>query len=192
MDKCAGIYLKMQFRRASRARSKMRAIERRSILLNSLISFLALAAVLSAAHSSKPPLGVLEIAPLDIPASIDLPADFKAAVQQHLVDQLERTHRFSSVLTADNARVGEQPTIRLTVTLSTFRAGSRGERYLLGPMAGNTVIKAHARFIDIGTGIVKAEKDVGGRVAIGLFGGDSKGATNGLAKGVAGLAKKQL
>ena len=114
-------------------------------------------------------------------------------MQRHLIEQIEKTRRFSSVFTTGSRSDGqEEPEVRLTITLSAFKKGSRSERYLLGPAFGNTVIKAHARFVDIATGSVKAEKDVGGRVAIGLFGDDSAGATNGLAKGVASLVKKQL
>ena len=89
-------------------------------MLKKLILFLALAAVLPAAHPSKQTLGVLEIAPLEIPAGIDLPADFKAAMERHLVDHLEKTHRFSSVITGTDSHVGQQPSIRLTVTFPPF------------------------------------------------------------------------
>ena len=51
---------------------------------------------------------------------------------------------------------------------------------------------AHVQFIDVATGSVVFEKDVDGTVWIGLFGGDSSGATRGLAKEVAKIAKKQL
>jgi hypothetical protein len=153
---------------------------------------LAISVALMAAHRPKGDLGALEIAQLRIPDGIQLPADFKSAVESHLIEQIERTGRFSSVSAAGSHNSAAEPNMRLVVTLATFKKGSRGERYLLGPAFGNTVIKAHAVIADATTGSVKAEKDVGGRVAIGLFGGDSMGAANGLAKGVASLIKKQL
>lgn len=154
--------------------------------------FLALSAALVAAHHPKGDLGTLEIAPLRIPEGIELPPDFKSAVESHLIEQIEHTGRFASVFAEGSQNRPAQPNMRLIVTLATFKKGSRGERYLLGPAFGNTVIRAHALILDTATGSVKAEKDVGGRVAIGLLGGNSMGATNGLAKGVASLIKKQL
>src|ERR1700722_2716261 len=153
----------------------------------------ALGLILTAAPSPKTNLGALEIAPVEIPDGIQLPENFKSAMERHLIDQMEKTHRFSSVFAGGGRSVGaDGPKMRLTITLSSFKKGSRGERYLLGPAFGNTVMKAHVRFVDVATGNVRAEKDIGGRVAIGLFGGDSAGATNGVAKGAASLVKKQL
>lgn len=155
--------------------------------------FFALGLVVMAASAPKTNLGALEIAALDIPDGLQVPDNFKSAMERHLIEQMEKTHRFSSVFIAGSRPDGgDEPKMRLTITLSTFKKGSRSERYLLGPAFGNTVIKAHARFVDLATGDVKAEKDIGGRVAIGLFGGDSTGATNGMAKGAVSIVKKQL
>jgi hypothetical protein len=81
-------------------------------------------------------------------------------------------------------------------TLSTEQyknnKGNSAKQCLLGFGAATTKVVAHVKFIDATTGNVLFEKDVDGKVIIGLMGGDSNGATRGLAKEVAKVAKKKF
>jgi hypothetical protein len=63
---------------------------------------------------------------------------------------------------------------------------------MVGFGAGKTKIVAHVKFVDAATGNVQLEKNVDGKVWIGFMGGESIGATKGLAKDVAKLARKNF
>jgi hypothetical protein len=73
-----------------------------------------------------------------------------------------------------------------------YKAGSRAKRYLIGFGAGKTKVVADVKFIDMQTQQVVFEKQVDGKVMIGVLGGDSMGAANGLAKEIAKVTKKQF
>jgi hypothetical protein len=64
-------------------------------------------------------------------------------------------------------------------------------RYLL-PGARTTKIRALITFVVPVTNKAVLEREVSGKVVMGVFGGDSKGATNGLAKDLAKAGKKDL
>ena len=137
--------------------------------------------------------GTLEVEQFELPSDVRLPDDFRVALAQNLISRLRESGKFGEVIDGDG-RSGPAgtPGVRLTGSITKFNKGSRAERYLLGPGFGKTILKAHVQFLDVATGRVMLEKDVDGKVIIGLFGGDSKGATNGLAKEVAKIAKKRL
>jgi hypothetical protein len=137
-------------------------------------------------------VGSLEIMPFDVPQEIQLPADFQAALARNLVSRLAASGKFAAVFDAGTSSAGTRPAVRLTGVVTKFKKGSQAKRYLLGPGFGKTILNAHIQFVEIEAGKVLLEKDVDGKVIIGLAGGDSKGATNGLAKEVAKVAKKGL
>jgi hypothetical protein len=78
----------------------------------------------------------------------------------------------------------------LSGTITKYDKGNRAARYFVGFGAGATKVVAHIKFIETATGSVLFEKDVDGKVVIGVFGGDSKGSTRGLAKEVAKVTKR--
>ena len=120
-------------------------------------------------------------------------ADWLITMTDEMVKQLQETRSFKEVL-----REGEHPaaadasTLKLAGTVTEFKAGSRAKRYLVGFGAGKTVIKAHVQWVDQANGNVVFEDDVDGKVIIGAIGGESIGATRGLAKEVAKVTKKQF
>jgi hypothetical protein len=63
---------------------------------------------------------------------------------------------------------------------------------MVGFGAGKTKIVPHVKFVDSATGAVQFEKNVDGKVWIGFMGGESIGATHGLAKQVAKVASKNF
>jgi len=84
------------------------------------------------------------------------------------------------------------PTLKVTGTVTKFKAGSRAKRYFVSFGAGKTKVIATVRFIDRETGNVLHEFTADGDVSLGLFGGSSDGARSELARDVAKTAKKKL
>jgi curli biogenesis system outer membrane secretion channel CsgG len=82
--------------------------------------------------------------------------------------------------------------LKLNGTVTHYDKGSRAKRYLVGFGAGKTKIVAHITVADKETGEVLFEDDVDGKVVMGGMGGDSLGATRGLAKEVAGKIKESF
>jgi hypothetical protein len=119
--------------------------------------------------------------------------DWLLTMDQLLVDRLQHEKVFTEVL-----REGEEPadpgapTLKLLGTVTEFKAGSRMKRYLIGFGAGKTVIRAHVTWIDKSNGQVVFEDDVDGKVILGYTGGESIGATQGLAHEVAKVTKKKF
>jgi hypothetical protein len=127
------------------------------------------------------------------PDSGDFPADFAAALQTNIVKHLQDTNRFNKVTFLEKGQpVPADADLILTGKIVKFNAGSRATRYMVGFGAGATKIKADVTFTDPVANKVILEQEVHGSVAIGVLGGDSKGATNGLAKDLAGEVKKKL
>ncbi|MGI0085727.1 MAG: DUF4410 domain-containing protein [Nitrososphaerales archaeon] len=127
-----------------------------------------------------------------MPDNSDFPADFAEALRHNLLHQLQDTKRFEDVTFLDK---GQKPPadadLVLTGKIEKFNKGSRMARYMV-PGVGMTKIKASVSFTDPAGNQVVLQKEVSGKVVMGVFGGDSKGATNGLAKDVAKAAKKGL
>ncbi len=136
--------------------------------------------------------GPLEIQQFTVPPDLQLPEDFRAALAINLVSRIQETGHFERVYESGSSGSEGTATVRLTGEITEFKKGSRAKRYFIGPGFGKTILKAHVRFIDVASGKVLLEHDVDGKVIIGIGGGDSKGATNGLAKEVAKIAKNGL
>ena len=85
-----------------------------------------------------------------------------------------------------------EPVLVVTGTITKFKKGNQAARYLVGFGAGATVIGAHIKCFDAATKEVVLERDVDGKVIMGMMGGKSEGANNGLAKEVAKDIKEKL
>ena len=135
----------------------------------------------------------IEVVRFDIKEGVNFPADYLHTMTEELVSQLQQTGKFGQVLregeTPDKA---DAPTVRLVGTVTEFQPGSRAKRYLVGFGSGKTKIVAHVKFLDKATGEVLFEDDVDGKVWQGNVGGESIGATRGLAKEVAKVSKQQF
>lgn len=140
-------------------------------------------------HKNK--FQTVEVVRFDVQQGVEFPLDYLITLTEELVDQLKQTGKFKEVL-----REGETPTLaavaglRLVGTVTEFQKGSRAKRYLIGFGAGKTKVVAHVRWIDRQTNEVVFEDDVDGKVIMGFTGGESIGATRGLAKEVAKVTKK--
>lgn len=135
----------------------------------------------------------IEVTRFDIEAGNEVPPEYLDELAKDIANQLRDTRKFKQVV-----RVGETatdtaaPTLRLTGTITKFKKGNRAKRYLIGFGAGATKMNVHVKFTDAATGETLFEDDVDGKVFIGIFGGDSKGATNGVAKDIGKAAKKEF
>lgn len=135
----------------------------------------------------------IEVTRFEIKEGIKFPAESLDVIMTQIVEELENLKRFKQVSSiGETIASAPGPTIRLSGTITKYKAGSRAKRYFIGFGAGMTKVVAHIKFVDTATGTVLFEKDVDGKVWIGLFGGASSGATRGLAKEVAKVTKKQL
>ena len=130
----------------------------------------------------------IEVERFDAAPGVRLPANYEIELAGDLARQLEKKG-FQQVLKAGENRDESTPALRLTGTVIKFQKGSRALRYFSG-FAGKTKIVAHIKVEDRQSGEVLYETDADGKVVIGVFGGDSMGATNGLAKEVAKKVRK--
>ena len=112
---------------------------------------------------------------------------------EDLVRQLENSKRFTQVLRPGEVAADQDiPTLRLTGIITEYKAGSRAKRYLIGFGFGATKVVVQVQFLDRTMGNVLLDRKVDGKVVVGVMGGESLGATNGLAKEVAKVAKDRF
>lgn len=135
----------------------------------------------------------IEIVSFDIKEDAKLPVESRDVIMSQVVEELKQLKKFKQVSnTGETIPQDAGPTVRLSGVITKYKAGSRAKRYLIGFGAGSTKVVAHITLTDATSGTTLFEKDVDGTVWIGVFGGDSSGATRGLAKEVAKVTKKAL
>lgn len=158
-------------------------------------------------QSGKTKYQKIEISKFEIEQGVEKFSDESLNVMMaEIVEQLKNLNKFDSVALdsekpkesqttegnqTESVKASSESTLRLVGTVTEFKEGSRAARYLIGFGAGKAKVKAHIKIIDSG-GAVLLEKDVDGNVVIGVFGGDSKGITRGLAKEIAKVVKKKF
>lgn len=157
----------------------------------------------------------IKVVKFDIKPGVKFPESSLDVMMAEIVDELKKLNTFKQVLMEaelerkssqsgeeikvetsknENKIINEtsEATIRLIGEITEYKPGSRTARYLIGFGAGMTKVKAHIKFVDATTGRVVFEKDVDGKVIIGIFGGDSNNATRGFAREVAEIVKGKL
>jgi TPR repeat protein len=133
----------------------------------------------------------VEVVPFDVSYGVVFPEEFSQSLAKELVSELQKANLFTEVVTAQGAPPSDvAATLRLTGTITRFDPGSQERRRVIGLGAGTTRIDAHVRILDQRTCAVVLEADVDGKVVGGWGGGDSFGATRGVAKEVVQLARK--
>ena len=173
---------------------------RRAFLLSLLMLSVSTASAFAQSQSSdsgaviKNKYQNAEVATFDAKEGVTLPDGFTKSLAQSIVTELQKTKKFADVRQEGEttAATPTTPTVVVRGTITNFKAGSRAKRYLVGFGAGKSKVVAHVKYIDKATGNVLFEEDVTGDVVMGLFGGDSGGATREVAKDVAKSAKKRL
>jgi hypothetical protein len=163
-----------------------------SIVALTLIAAVGVAPAPSAVTHRNGFYETVAVAQFAVADGLDVPADYLAALMQELVGELQQTKKFRNVRLGEESSSPEQRLLRIVGTITEFDKGNRATRYFVGFGAGRSKIRAHVKFTDAGTGAVVFEDDVDGNVVMGHFGGDSKGATRGLAKEVAKIAKRRF
>ncbi len=136
----------------------------------------------------------IEVTRFDIKPGVEkFSPDWLVTMNEETIKQLQETGKFKEVL-----REGEKPsdanapTLKLIGTVIEYKPGNRAARYMVGFGAGKTKVKAHVKILDKATNEVLFEDDVDGKVIMGVIGGESIGATRGLAKEVASKTKKKF
>src|SRR5580765_1511116 len=173
----------------------MKGLENKIIPFLIFIFLFAIPVFAQDAKSTSPSaIKSIAVTKFDVKQGVEFPATALDVMSNEIVDELVKLKKFSQVkLTAPaGAAAGEttkvdgpEPDLILTGTVTKYEPGDRAKRYLLGPFAGKTNIVAAIKITEKATGKVLLEKDVDGKVIIGVFGGNSNGATRGLAKEVA-------
>ncbi len=163
-----------------------------AVLLALLLAVaLALAPPTAAAKDQyKNKYKTIEVTRFDIQEGVEFSADWLITLTEELVMQLQNTKKFKEVLRqGETPAAPDLPSLQLTGTVTEYQKGSRAKRYLIGFGAGKTKVVAHVKWLDRATGQVLFEDDVDGKVVMGGLGGESIGATRGLAKEVAKVTK---
>ena len=118
----------------------------------------------------------------DVQQGIDFPPDYAVTIVENLSTELGKVKSMKQVMREGEPMPDGQPVLVVTGTITKYKKGSQAERYLVGFGAGSTVIGAHIKCVDATTKEVVFEHDVDGKVIMGMMGGKSDGANNGLAK----------
>lgn len=161
-----------------------------------LIAVIASACMLSGSISAEKKPGsdkkyeYAQVNRFDIQPGLDFPPDYQLTIVEDLSKELGKIKGMKQVLREGEAPPPDQPVLVIAGTITKFKKGSQAARYLVGFGAGQTVINAHIKCYDAATKEVVFEQDVDGRVVMGLMGGKSEGANNGLAKEIAKDIKK--
>lgn len=188
-----------------------------SLIMGLLMTFTAFAQIEKNGSSATPPIKqTIEVQKFDIKQGVEFPATSVDVMMAEIVDELKKTNTFGLVFmdtpiepAKTDKTEGEvkpaqtieptppiqkaEPNFVLSGTITKYEPGNRAARYIGGIFgAGKTKVVAQVKVIDKSTGKVVLEKTVDGKVIIGVFGGDSNGATRGLAKEVASVTKKSF
>jgi hypothetical protein len=165
-----------------------------SRILLSVIAALLLTSAGAAQNVEKNKYQQIEVMRFEVKEGVKFPSDYLATMTEELVTQLQEVKQFKQVLREGEAAAEAQaPALRLVGTVTAFQAGNRALRYMIGFGAGKTKIVAHVKFVDRETGAVLFEKDVDGKVILGgAIKSESIGATRGLAKEVAKVARQKF
>src|SRR5687768_3718015 len=135
----------------------------------------------------------IQVTRFDVKEGNEVPPEYLDELAKDVANQLRDTKKFKQVIrVGETATDAATPTLLLTGMIVKFQKGNRAKRYLIGFGAGATKMVVHVKFADAATGEVLFERDVDGKVFIGVFGGDSKGATIGVAKDIGKAAKKEF
>lgn len=178
----------------------------RTFVFTSLMTSLLLASSAAAQQKkesaqAKGQFSRAEVAAFEVAGGVEFPAHYLTTMNAEIVAQLQARKKFKEVVTAAaapaNGAGGESPaedagTVRISGVVTKYQGGNRAARYLVGFGAGRTKIVARVKFTDAASGRVLLEKDVDGKVVMGMFGGEAIGATRGLAKEVAKEAEKAV
>ncbi len=135
----------------------------------------------------------IEVNRFGVQEGVKFPQDWLLTMTEEIITQLKETGKFKDICREGDKPVDPSaPMLKLVGTVTEYKPGSRAARYMIGFGAGTTKVKAHIKLIDRESGEVLFEDDVDGKVVMGVIGGESVGATRGLAKEIAKKTKKEF
>ena len=128
----------------------------------------------------------------DVQQGVDFPLDYQLTIVEDMNTELGKIKGMKQVLREGEVLPEGQPVLIITGTITKYTKGNQAARYLVGFGAGATVIHAHIKCYDAITKEMLFERDVDGKVIMGVMGGKSEGASNGLAKEIAKDIKEKF
>ena len=128
----------------------------------------------------------------EVQQGLDLPPDYQLTIDEDLNKELAKIKGVKQVLREGETLPEKEHVLLLTGTITKYKKGNQATRYLVGFGAGATVIDAHIKCYDAVTKDLLFERDVDGKVIMGMMGGKSEGANNGLAKEIAKNIKQKF
>jgi Domain of unknown function (DUF4410) len=158
-------------------------------------AFLMVPAAMSQTNSgstTEKKYSYIQVNRFDVQQGIDFPPDYQLTIVEDVSTELGKIKGMKQVLREGETLPEEQPVLVVTGTITKYTKGNQAARYLVGFGAGATVIHAHIKCYDAITKEVLFERDVDGKVIMGLMGGKSEGANNGLAKEIAKDIKEKF
>lgn len=135
------------------------------------------------------PYAVVEVERFVAEQGVDFPPDYQIALVEDIIRETKRASKAIEIMREGEAIPRGQAIMRISGTITQFKPGSRAKRYLIGFGAGSTVVKAHIKFTDAGSGEVLVEKDLKGLTWVGVAGGSSESAADRLGKHIVSAAK---
>lgn len=162
------------------------------VLIWGLVVVLAAGVAVAGTNITKGKYQAIEVTRFDIQPGVEkFSADWLITMNEEIIKQLQETGKFKQILReGETPADANAPMLKLVGTVTEYKPGSRAARYMVGFGAGKTKVKAHVKFLDKATNEVLFEDNVDGKVIMGIVGGESVGATRGLAKEVASKTKK--
>lgn len=119
-----------------------------------------------ASNTNKDAKEEIRVQQFEVGSGVQVPDEYRSALQQHLLETLKEDKNFSSVVTdAPSASTASEHAMRLSGTITEFEARSKKKRILTGGFgrmagAGATRLKSHVKLVDASSGSVIWEGDV--------------------------------
>jgi hypothetical protein len=126
----------------------------------------------------------IQIQPMD-PGDVPIPPDFRAAIYENLITQIQKTGKFQHVYRSGDKDAASAPDlVTLRTTAQSFKKGSQKKREVT-TVAGSTSISLKVLMTDH-AGQTLVDRDVVGKVR---FFGENLGATYDFSKKVATIVR---
>jgi hypothetical protein len=127
----------------------------------------------------------VQVRPFEVSRPLEVPPEFHDALLSALVAALRKTNLFVDVVGPGESLVPDVRALRLLGRITAFDPGNQEVRRRIGLGFGTTRMKVRFAFVDASTCAVILEGTADGKVVGGWGGGESLGATRGVAKEVA-------
>lgn len=133
----------------------------------------------------------VEIEKFTIRDGVEFPLDKIDGLAKSMISNFNQSRRFKGIFQSMDTVEASIPTprIRISGEVIKYQKGSRTTHYLIGMGTGKTKIIADVKFTDVESGEVLLRQTVDGIVSVGIFGGSSNDAENGMASEIIKLMR---